>query len=162
MPINNKKMFKIEIWKDNPILRRIADKVNDKDFKKTVKLGKEMMKYIKNPDNGWVWLAAPQIWKGIKLVVINLINDRDDENFKTIMMINPEILEYSEKTNIETEWCLSIPWVTWKVKRPSKIKVTFQDEKNVRKTFILEWLNARIVQHEYDHLIWKLFIDYLN
>lgn len=155
-------MFKIETWVNNPILRRIADKVTDKDFKKTVKLGKEMIKYIKNPDNGWVWLAAPQIWQGIKLVVVNMMNDREDENFKTVMMINPEILEYWKETDIETEWCLSVPWVTWKVERPTKIKLTYQDEKNTKKTLFLEWLHARIVQHELDHINWKLFIDYLK
>jgi len=155
-------MFKIETWTDNPILRRIADNVLDKDFKKAVKLGKDMIKYIKNPDNGWVWLAAPQIWQGIKLVVINMLNDREDENFKTVMMINPEILEYWKKTSIETEWCLSVPWVTWKVERPTKIKLTYQDEKNTKKTLFLEWLHARIVQHELDHINWKLFIDYLK
>jgi len=78
------------------------------------------------------------------------------------MMINPEILEYSEETNIETEWCLSVPKVTWKVERPIKIKLTFKDQKNTQKTIFLEWLHARIVQHEIDHLNWKLFIDYLK
>ncbi len=155
-------MFKIETWVNNPILRMIADKVTDKDFKKTVKLGKEMIKDIKNPDNGWVWLAAPQIWQGIKLVVINMMNDREDENFKTVMLINPEILEYWKKTGVETEWCLSVPWVTWKVERPTKIKLTYQDEKNTKKTLFLEWLHARIVQHELDHINWKLFVDYLK
>jgi peptide deformylase len=155
-------MFKIETWTENPILRRIADKVNNKDFKEAVKLGKEMIKYIRNPKNGWVWLAAPQIWHWIKLVVINMIDDREDESFKTIMMINPEILEYSKETDIETEWCLSVPWVTWEVERPTIIKVTFQDERNMKKTLFLEWLHARIIQHELDHINWKLFVDYLK
>lgn len=158
---NTSLVFKIETWTENPILRRIADKVTNKDFKEAVKLGNEMIKYIRDPKNGWVWLAAPQIWHWIKLVVINMINDREDENFKTIMMINPEILEYSKETDIETEWCLSVPWVTWEVERPIIIKVTFQDERNMKKTLFLEWLHARIVQHELDHINWKLFVDYL-
>ncbi len=155
-------MFKIETWVDNPILRKIADEILDKDFKKTVKLGREMIKYIKNPDNGWVGLAAPQIWQSIKLIVVNLMNDREDESFKTVMMINPEILESSEETDIETEWCLSVPKVTWKVERPIKIKLTFKDQKNTKKTLFLEWLHARIVQHEIDHLNGILFVDYLK
>lgn len=162
MLTNYKKMFKIETWINNPILRKIADKVTDNDFKKAVKLGKEMIKYIKNPDNGWVWLAAPQIWQSIKLCVVNMINDRDDENFKGTIMINPEILEYSEETSIDKEWCLSVPKVTWEVERPIWIKLTYQDQKNTQKTLLLEWLQARIVQHELDHLYWKLFVDYLK
>lgn len=154
-------MFKIEIWTDNPILRKIADKVTDANFKQTVKLGKEMIKYIKNPDNGWVWLAAPQIWISTRLIVVNMLNDREDENSKVTMMINPEILEYSDETDFETEWCLSVPWVKWEVERPIRIKLSYQDEKNSKKTLYLKWLPARIVQHELDHINWKLFVDYI-
>ena len=121
-----------------------------------------MIKYIKNPDNWWVGLAAPQIWYWIRLVVVSMLKDREDENFKTVMLINPEILEYWKETDIETEWCLSVPWVKWEVKRPTMIKLSYQDEKNAKKTLILEWLPARIVQHELDHINWKLFIDYLK
>jgi peptide deformylase len=155
-------MFKIETWENNPILRKIADKVTDNNFRETVKLGKQMIKYIKNPDNGWVWLAAPQIGKSISLFVVSLPKDWDDENFKTIMMINPEILEFSQETNIEEEWCLSLPDAKGKVKRSTKIKVTYLDDKKSQNTLILEWLQARIVQHEFDHVIGKLFIDYIN
>ena len=155
-------MFKIETWVDNPILRKVADKVTDRGFKDAVKLGKEMIKYIKNPDNWWVWLAAPQIWKSIKLVIVSMLKDRDDENFKTIMLINPEILEYSKETDIDTEWCLSVPWVKWEVERPTMIKLSYQDEKNTKKVLILEWLQARIIQHELDHIEWKLFVDYVK
>ncbi len=155
-------MFKIETWVNNPILRKIADKVTDNNFKQAVKLGKEMIKYIQNPDNGWVWLAAPQIWKSLKLVVVSMLKDRDDEDYKTIMLINPEILEFSEDTTLETEWCLSVPWVKWDVARSNRIKLQYQDSKRTLKTIYLEWLQARIIQHELDHINGKLFIDYLN
>ncbi len=155
-------MFKLETGVDNPILRKIADDVTDKNFSEAVKLGKKMIKYIKDPENGWVWLAAPQIWVSLKLVVVSMLKDRDDENFKTIMLINPKILEYWEETNVEEEWCLSVPWVRWKVERPTRIKLTYRDEKNCQKTLYLEWLQARIIQHELDHVYWKLFVDYLK
>lgn len=155
-------MFKIETWIDNPILRKIADKVTDNNYKEAIALWKKMIKYIKNPKNGWVWLAAPQIWVSLKLVVVSMLKNRDDENFKTIMLINPEILEYGKKTNIESEWCLSVPWVKWKVERPTMIKLSYQDEKKNKKTIILEWLQARIIQHELDHIYWKLFVDYIK
>jgi len=154
-------MFKIETWNNNPMLRKVAEKVHDTEFKKIVKLWKEMIKYIKDPENWWVWLAAPQIWISKKLVIVSMLKNREDEKFKTTMMINPEILEYGEETDIETEWCLSVPWIKWKVERPTMIKIQFQDEKNTKKSLILKWLQARIVQHEIDHINWKLFIDYL-
>jgi len=155
-------MFNIETWENNPILRKVADQVTQQNFKEAVKLGKKMVKYIKDPENGWVWLAAPQIWVSLKLVVVSMLRDREDENFKTIMMLNPEIVEYGNETCLDEEWCLSVPWVKWEVERPSMIKLEYYDDKNNKKTLILEWLQARIVQHELDHINWKLFIDYLK
>jgi peptide deformylase len=78
------------------------------------------------------------------------------------MLINPEILEFSEDTTLETEWCLSVPWVKWDVARSNRIKLQYQDSKRTLKTIYLEWLQARIIQHELDHINGKLFIDYLN
>lgn len=155
-------MFKIETWLDNPILRKVADKVNDKDFKEAVKLWKKMIKYIKNPKNLWVWLAAPQIWVSWRLIVVSMLKDRDDESFKTIMLINPEILEHWEDSEEEIEWCLSVPWTKWKVERYNKIKLTYKNENNSQITLFLDWLKARIIQHEIDHLNWTLFVDHLK
>ena len=155
-------MLKIETGDNNPILRRIADKITDKNFNDAVKLGREMLKYIKNPENWWVWLAAPQVWHSIRLVIVSLLKDRDDENFKTVIMINPEITEHSKITECDSEWCLSIPGEKGDVERFKTIKLTYLDEKKSKKTLILEWLSARIVQHEIDHLDGKLFTDYLD
>jgi peptide deformylase len=155
-------MFKIETWTNNPILRKVADKVTDKNFKEVVKLWKKMIKYIKDPKNLWVWLAAPQVWASLRLIVVSMLKDRDDENFKTIMLINPEILEHWDDSKLEVEWCLSVPWTKWNVKRFNKIKLTYQDEKNSQITLYLEWLQARIIQHEIDHINWVLFVDLLK
>lgn len=155
-------MLKIETGDNNPILRRVADKIKDKNFNEAVKLGREMLKYIKDPENGWVWLAAPQVWHSIRLIIVSLLKDREDENFKTVIMINPEIIEHSNNTECDMEWCLSIPGEKWDVERFKTIKLTYLDEKKSKKTLILEWLSARIVQHEIDHLDGKLFTDYLE
>lgn len=155
-------MLKIETWNENPILRRVADKITDKNFNEAIKLGREMLKYIKDPENGWVWLAAPQVWHSIRLIIVSLLKDREDENFKTLMMINPEIIEHSNNTECDSEGCLSIPGEKWDVPRYKTIKLSYIDEKKSKKTLILEWLSARIVQHEIDHLDGKLFTDYLN
>ncbi len=155
-------MFKIETWENNPILRKIADPITKNNISEAIKLGKKMIKYIKNPDNWWIWLAAPQIGKSLKLVALWLPKTWEDESFRFIIMLNPEIIEFSEETELDEEWCLSIPWVKWEVERPSKIKVIYNDEKMAEKTLILEWLQARIVQHELDHINWKLFIDYIK
>lgn len=154
-------MLNIETWKENNILRKVSEKITDSEIKKYVKLWKEMVKHIKNPDNGWVWLAAPQVWYNKRLIVISLLRDWDDEDFPTFMMINPEILEHSNSKNKDIEWCLSVPWEKGKVERYNDIKVQYLDEKSKKKTLVLEWLPARIVQHEIDHLDWILFTDKL-
>ncbi len=155
-------MLKIETWDKNKILRKIAKKVDIKDFSKVIKLWKEMIKYIKNPKNWWVGLAAPQVGHSIRLIVVSLLKTRDDESFKTIMMINPEILEFSEDFDFEKEWCLSVPWKTWEVKRSCFIKLKYTDEKKSEKVVYLSWIASRVVQHEVDHLNWILFTDYLK
>lgn len=155
-------MLKIEVWENNEILRKIATKIQKEDIPKAIKLWKEMIKYIKNPKNGWVGLAAPQVWHSIRLMIVSLLRDWNDENFKTVLMINPEILEHNNTTDIEKEWCLSLPWKSWEVERYTAIKLKYTDEKKSEKIVNLSWVSARIVQHELDHLNGILFIDYLK
>lgn len=152
-------MLKIQTWKQNDILRTISEEIKLSEFNTYVKLWREMIKYIKNPDNHWVWLAAPQVWYNKRLIVVSLLKDWEDENFQTIMMINPKILESSNETEVEQEWCLSVPWEKWDVERKLKIKLSYVDENKKEKIVILLWVSARIVQHEIDHLDGVLFTD---
>lgn len=151
--------FEIQQWNNNKILRTKSSPINQNEFKKYVKIWNDMIKYIKDPENGWVWLAANQIWLNKRIIVVSLLKDRDDENFKTLMMLNPEILEHSEETDMESEWCLSIPWEKAEVERYLKIKLRYRDDKFKEQILYLEWVPARILQHEIDHLDWILFID---
>ncbi len=155
-------MLHIETGKENKILRAISQPIEKEDIKKYLKLGKEMLKYIKNPDNAWVGLAAPQVWINKRLIVVSLIKDWEDENFPTIIMINPEILEYSEEKELDKEGCLSVPQERWLVKRWKEIKLQYIDEKGLLKKLVLKWLSARVVQHEVDHLDGILFTDKLE
>lgn len=154
-------MLKIETWKENEILRNISKEIKISEIKEYAKLGNEMIKYIKNPKNGGCWLAGPQVWHAKRIIVVSLLKDWKDENYKTIMMINPEILDHSEEKNIDIEWCLSVPWEKWKVARWSMIKLRYIDEKWKTNTVIYDDLRSRIVQHEIDHLNWVLFTDKL-
>ena len=153
-------MLKVETGSDNKILRSVSEEVKQSEIKSIIKLGQEMIKYIKNPKHWWVGLAAPQVWYNKRLIVVSLLKDWDsEESFKTIMMINPVITDHSESENEDIEWCLSVPWKKGKVLRYDNIKLMFLDEKWKQKSLILEWLRARIVQHEIDHLDWVLFTD---
>lgn len=152
-------MLKIQTWIKNEILRKVSEEIKISEFNTYIKLGKEMVKYIKNPNNKWVWLAAPQIWQNKRLIVVSLLKDWEDKNFQTIMMINPKILEHSTECEIESEGCLSVPWEKWEVERYKSIKLSYIDENKKEKNIILSWISARIVQHEIDHLDGILFVD---
>lgn len=152
-------MLKVETWKENQILRTISQEIKQNEFDKFIKIWREMIKYIKNPKNMWVWLAAPQVGYNKRLIVVSLLKDREDENFPTAMMLNPEILEHSIATECEKEWCLSVPGENWEVERFLTIKLKYIDEHKKIKILVLSWVPARIVQHEIDHLDWVLFTD---
>lgn len=154
-------MLKIQTWTENEILRKVSDEIKPDEFNKYIKLWKEMKKYIKDPDNWWVWLAAPQVWYNKRLIVVSLLKDREDEKFPTVIMMNPIIIDSSEETCIEKEWCLSVPWKKWDVLRPKNIKIAYIDDNKKQVLLYLTWLSARIVQHEIDHLDGVLFVDKL-
>lgn len=68
-----------------------------------------MVKYIKNPDNGGVGLAAPQVGVNKRIIAVSLMHDYDDDDYRTIAMINPEIIEHSVEMCTDEEGCLSVP-----------------------------------------------------
>jgi peptide deformylase len=118
-----------------------------------------MIKHIKNPDNWWCGLAAPQVGVNKRLIVVSLMKSYDDEMYRTIAMVNPEIIEHAENKVKWEEWCLSVPGETGDVERWEWIKVSFVDPEGRKYAMRLEWLSARIVQHEIDHLDGILFTD---
>lgn len=151
--------LKIQTWETNEILRTISDPIRVQDLRLYKSLAEDMVKHIKNPDNGWVWLAAPQVWVNKRLIVVSLMRDYDDENYRTIAMINPEIVENSGKKCRDKEWCLSVPGESGEVERFTWVKVNFLDIEWKKYSLKLEDLAARIVQHEIDHLDGVLFTD---
>ena len=118
-----------------------------------------MVKYVKNPENGGVGLAAPQVGVNKRIIAISLMHTYDDEEYRTIAMINPEIIEHSEEMCLDEEWCLSVPGEKWEVSRWKSVKVNFLDTKWIKYSLKLTELSARIIQHEIDHLDGVLFTD---
>ncbi|MDD2565447.1 MAG: peptide deformylase [Candidatus Gracilibacteria bacterium] len=151
--------FTIETGKNNPILRKKSLRIETSEIKKFASIGEEMIKLIKNPDTNGVGLAAPQIGISKRLICISLLKTYDDESFKTIFMINPEIIEYSEEIEIDNEGCLSVPKKFGDVARAKNIKVNYLDGKGKESTLALSGISSRIIQHEIDHLEGILFTD---
>ena len=104
-----------------------------------------------------IGLAATQVDIHQRIIVIDVSENREDP----LVLINPEILEQSGSTGIE-EGCLSVPGSRALVPRAEWVKVRALDRNG--KPFELEAddLLAICIQHEMDHLVGKLFVDYLS
>ena len=151
--------FTIETGNENRILRKRSDAMKSSEIAQYRSLAQEMVAYIRNPENRAAWLAAPQIGVNKRLIAVSLLKDYSDETYRSLAMVNPEILEHSEDQNLDDEWCLSVPWWEWIVSRFTNIKVRYFDTSGKTNTLRLTWLAARIVQHEIDHLDGILFTD---
>lgn len=150
----------IQTGEANSILRATSTEVMQTQIKDVLSTGKEMLKWLKAKQNG-AGLAAPQIGLNKRMIVVNLYEEEDGELHihKTLLMINPVITWKSEKITLDEEGCFSCPEQYGNVLRNEEIKMEFRDERFLLKKLNLNGFNARVVQHEIDHLDGVLFID---
>jgi peptide deformylase len=122
-------------------------------------LAKGMLKVMYAAEG--VGLAAPQVGVNKRLMVYNTSGDSKKWLEETIF-VNPEIVEYSEATDTDIEGCLSFPDMSAEVTRSKWIKVEAMNlrGKKMKKKFV-GW-EAKIFQHEYDHLDGTVYIDRLS
>jgi peptide deformylase len=146
----------------HPVLRKVAAEIGP-DYENFEELHNNMWETMYHSDG--VGLAAPQIGLSIRLFVIDGNGLSDDfpelKAFKKTF-INPEIVESSSSKVLESEGCLSLPGIREDVSRPDRIRIQFLDEHFEAHDEVFEGFAARIVQHEYDHIEGKLFVDYLS
>ena len=141
----------------DPRLRAVADPVVQIDAE-IRQLVRDMLETMY--DAPGIGLAAPQVGELKRIVVMDLA--REDEPKAPLVMINPEILKFSEETVTTEEGCLSIPELYYDVERPAEVTVRFTDlEGNTVEREATERF-AICVQHELDHLDGVLYIDYLS
>ena len=145
-----------------PVLRKVAQDIAP-DYPNLKDLIANMFETMDNAEG--VGLAAPQIGLPIRVVVINLdvLSDELPE-FKDFRKayINPHILETSGELEDMEEGCLSLPGIHENVKRAGKIHVTYLDEDLQPHDEMVEGYLARVMQHEFDHLDGKMFIDRIS
>lgn len=146
-----------------PVLRKESADI-EKDYPNLKELLANMFETMEEA-NG-VGLAAPQIGLNIRVVVIDLdVLSEDFPEYKGFKkgFINPHIIEYDE-TNTESleEGCLSLPGIQEKVTRPTRIHVQYLDEDLNEHDGWVEGYLARVMQHEFDHLDAKMFIDRIS
>lgn len=145
-----------------PVLRKVAEDV-DKSYPALAEIVANMFETMYKSDG--VGLAAPQVGLPVRIIVIDTTPAVDDfpecKDFKRVL-INVRILESNEETIALEEGCLSLPGIHEKVSRPSRVRIRYVDENFEEHEETVEGYNARAVQHEYDHLEGKLFIDYIS
>ena len=145
-----------------PVLRKVAEDITP-DYPNLKELIENMFETMVHADG--VGLAAPQIGLPIRVVTITLdpLSEEYPE-FKDFnkAYINPHILEVGgEEVNME-EGCLSLPGIHEPVPRIEKIRLKWLDENFQPHDEVIEGYLARVVQHEYDHLEGKVFIDRIS
>jgi len=109
-------------------------------------------------DASGIGLAATQVDVHERLVVIDVSEDRD----RPLVLINPEIVWASEERVVNEEGCLSVPGIYDGVERSTSVRVTALDLQGEPRTIEAEGLLAICIQHELDHLLGKVFVEYLS
>ena len=142
----------------NELLRQKANRLIN-ITSEDIKIANQMMEtMIKAPGVG---LAANQVGILKQIITINF-EDKENDKRANYILFNPSIIEYSEEKVIMEEGCLSLPEQYADIERPKKIFLEYIDEneKNIKKE--IDGYEARILQHEIDHLSGILFVDYLS
>ena len=146
-----------------PVLRKVAQDI-DANYPNLKNLIVNMWETLAESEG--IGLAAPQIGLPIRLVVIDLDPLKEDlpeyTGFRKVF-INAHIVEYDDtNTESSSEGCLSLPAIHENVVRPTRIHVTYQDENFEEHDEWVDGYLARVMQHEFDHLDGKMFIDRIS
>jgi peptide deformylase len=142
------------------VLRKVGDNISA-DYEGLKDLVANMWETMYSAQG--VGLAAPQVGKAINLFIVDTsgFEDEDYPDLKRVF-INAEIVEeWGEEWAFE-EGCLSIPHIREDVYRWSDIAIKYQDENFEWHEEEFDGIAARVIQHEYDHVKGKLFVDYLS
>jgi len=142
------------VLEDDPILNKrgqLFDFNNPQEDPK--ELAKELVEAMYKYEG--LGLSACQI--GVDLQVFAMISDDNP-----IICFNPHITHFSEETTYTREGCLSFPGLWFPVQRAHGVNVTFanEDGENMSATFVQ--LTAKVFQHEYDHMLGKLYLEYAS
>lgn len=146
----------------HPVLRKECVEVEE-NYPDLKKLVSDMFETMEASEG--VGLAAPQIGKNIRLIVIDadvLGDDYPECKGKRMVLVNPEIDILDGEKVTRTEGCLSVPGVSENVTRVEHILLNWLDEDFVEHEEEISGFLARIVQHEMDHLDGKLYTDRLS
>ena len=144
----------------NPILRIPSEPVKNIQAPEIQRLIDDMVETMREYHG--VGLAAPQVHRSLQIVTIEV--EPDDRASSAppaspTILINPRIVHATERLEEDWEGCLSIPDLRGKVPRYTDIEVQAYDRRGKPLNFTARDFFARVIQHEYDHLIGTTFLD---
>ena len=145
------------------VLKKLTTDVPE-DFPQLCELINDMWETMYNAHG--VGLAAPQVGRSLRLFLVDTLqlngdDEKENEGIKKVF-INAEILNETGKEWSYEEGCLSIPALRGDVDRKPEITIRYQDEKFKWHEEQYEGVNARVIQHEYDHILGVLFTEKLK
>lgn len=146
-----------------PVLKKMGEDITP-DYPELAQLIANMWETMYHAEG--VGLAAPQIGLAIRLFVIDTIQmkssqEKGDTGIKQVFINAHKITESGEPWPYE-EGCLSIPDIRGDVDRPAHVHLRWQDENFVQHEATFSGINARVIQHEYDHIDGILFTEHLS
>lgn len=146
----------------NPVLKKEAQDIESEypDLQELIANMKETMYNA----NG-IGLAAPQIGLSIRLFIIDtvqLMEEGEESEGLNQVFINAQKIEEGGDEWVYEEGCLSIPEVRGDINRPSQLRIQYLDENFEAHEKVFTGLNARVIQHEYDHIDGILFTEMLK
>jgi len=147
----------------HPVLRRRARALERADLKSSAiqKLIDDMIDTM--AEYHGIGLAAPQVHEGVRIFIAGMqeeaADDEEEPGILPVPFINPEIVPLGSEQETDWEGCLSIPDIRGKVPRYARVKIRGLDREGTRRELQLAGFQARVVQHENDHLDGVLFLD---
>ena len=146
----------------NPVLRQIAKPVTGKAIRshEIQRLIKDMVTTMR--EYGGVGLAAPQVHESVQIAVIEGLENAGPskrEPTQLQVLINPALTILSDELEEDWEGCLSIPDLRGRVPRYREVQVRALGAEGEQIEFRATGFHARVIQHEHDHLIGKVYLD---
>ena len=144
----------------NPVLRIPSEPVKNIQAPEIQRLIDDMVETMREYHG--VGLAAPQVHRSLQIVTIEAEPDGRASSAppaSPTILINPRIVPATERLEEDWEGCLSIPDLRGKVPRYTDIEVQAHDRRGKPLNFTAGDFFARVIQHEYDHLIGTTFLD---
>ncbi len=143
----------------HPTLRAVAEPVPEEWFAtgRLADLGRNMVRTM--IEESGVGLAAPQVAEGIRLFTYWVPGTDDEPEIPPVVLVNPEIRPVGDDFEDGWEGCLSIPGLRGIVPRYRRLKVKARTVEGAPVSLTADGFQARVIQHEYDHLDGIVFLD---